>query len=58
MSKFGSVEGCIPEFGPNATWRLIITTTPVKLGLRMVIADLDCSAFRDVLGSCIVDVKP
>uniref|UniRef100_A0A3B5AL81 Protein-glutamine gamma-glutamyltransferase 2 n=1 Tax=Stegastes partitus TaxID=144197 RepID=A0A3B5AL81_9TELE len=37
---------------------LNITTIPYRVGLRSVVADFDCSSFRDVKGSCIVDVKP
>nr|XP_019965522.1 PREDICTED: protein-glutamine gamma-glutamyltransferase E-like [Paralichthys olivaceus] len=58
MYKFTSLESKIQELGPNSTWRLIIVSTPSKLGPRMVVADFDCSAFRDVVGSCVIHVSP
>uniref|UniRef100_A0A3Q3GTS1 Protein-glutamine gamma-glutamyltransferase 2 n=1 Tax=Labrus bergylta TaxID=56723 RepID=A0A3Q3GTS1_9LABR len=48
------VEG---ELEPNATMTLKITTVPYRSGLRTVLADFDCSAFRDVKGSSTVHVK-
>ncbi|XP_050923093.1 protein-glutamine gamma-glutamyltransferase 2 [Lates calcarifer] len=58
MYKFDSVESNIRQLEPNATWKLLITTIPRRSGTRVVVADFDCSAFRDMLSSCIVDVKP
>ncbi|XP_060886649.1 protein-glutamine gamma-glutamyltransferase 2-like [Labrus mixtus] len=52
------VEGNIRELEPNATMTLKITTVPYRSGLRTVVADFDCSAFRDVKGSSTVHVKP
>uniref|UniRef100_A0A4W6BKE7 protein-glutamine gamma-glutamyltransferase n=1 Tax=Lates calcarifer TaxID=8187 RepID=A0A4W6BKE7_LATCA len=57
MYKFDSVERLV-QLEPNATWKLLITTIPRRSGTRVVVADFDCSAFRDMLSSCIVDVKP
>ncbi|XP_049923083.1 protein-glutamine gamma-glutamyltransferase 5-like [Epinephelus moara] len=51
------VEGNIRELGPNATLKMDITTIPYKAGQRAVFADFDCSAFKDVMGSCTVSVK-
>uniref|UniRef100_A0A3Q3NH98 Transglutaminase-like domain-containing protein n=1 Tax=Labrus bergylta TaxID=56723 RepID=A0A3Q3NH98_9LABR len=51
------VEGKIRELEPNATMTLKITTVPYRSGLRTVLADFDCSAFRDVKGSSTVHVK-
>ncbi|KAM4713874.1 protein-glutamine gamma-glutamyltransferase 2-like [Anableps anableps] len=42
----------------NGTLKLIITTTPYRAGLRTIVADFDCSAFKDIKASCIVEVKP
>ncbi|XP_008299728.1 protein-glutamine gamma-glutamyltransferase 2-like [Stegastes partitus] len=52
------VESNTCDLAPYATLRLNITTIPYRVGLRSVVADFDCSSFRDVKGSCIVDVKP
>ncbi|XP_040887570.1 protein-glutamine gamma-glutamyltransferase 2-like [Toxotes jaculatrix] len=58
MYKFERVESIVRELPPNKTLKVQITTVPHKLGPRVVVADFDCSAFRDVMGSCIVDVRP
>ncbi|XP_047453950.1 protein-glutamine gamma-glutamyltransferase 2-like [Mugil cephalus] len=52
------VGGNIGDLAPNSKLRLEITTTPYKVGPKVVVADFDCSAFRDLKGSCIVDVRP
>nr|XP_046236054.1 protein-glutamine gamma-glutamyltransferase E-like isoform X2 [Scatophagus argus] len=48
----------VPELDPNATMKLRIVTYPYKVGPKTVVADFDCSAFRDIKGTCTVDVKP
>uniref|UniRef100_A0A3Q2QT87 Protein-glutamine gamma-glutamyltransferase 2 n=1 Tax=Fundulus heteroclitus TaxID=8078 RepID=A0A3Q2QT87_FUNHE len=40
------------------TSSLNITVTPYKVGLKTLVADFDCSAFRDVKGSCTIYVRP
>ncbi|CAJ1085723.1 LOW QUALITY PROTEIN: protein-glutamine gamma-glutamyltransferase 2-like [Xyrichtys novacula] len=57
LFKSDYIEGNTRELDPKSNLRLRITTTPYKAGLRTVVADFDCSAFRDVKGSCTVDVK-
>ncbi|XP_070710439.1 protein-glutamine gamma-glutamyltransferase 6 [Pempheris klunzingeri] len=52
------VESNTMEMQPNTTLKLTIITTPYRAGLKTVLADFDCSAFRDIKGSCVVDVKP
>uniref|UniRef100_UPI0037E9C387 protein-glutamine gamma-glutamyltransferase 2-like n=1 Tax=Semicossyphus pulcher TaxID=241346 RepID=UPI0037E9C387 len=58
LFKSDYVEGNTKELDPKRTLKLQITTTPYKAGLKTVVADFDCSSFRDVKGSCTVDVKP
>ncbi|XP_070785728.1 protein-glutamine gamma-glutamyltransferase 2-like [Enoplosus armatus] len=58
LFKSDYVESNVREMMPNTTLKLQILTTPYKAGLKTVVADFDCSAFRDVKGSCTVDVKP
>ncbi|XP_014874844.1 protein-glutamine gamma-glutamyltransferase E-like [Poecilia latipinna] len=48
----------IRELPANTTLTHQIQTTPYRAGLRTVVADFDCSAFRDVKDSCTVYVKP
>lgn len=46
------------DLGPNRTLKLSITTYPYKAGLKTLVADFDCDAFRDIKGSCTVYVQP
>ncbi|XP_074555310.1 protein-glutamine gamma-glutamyltransferase 2-like [Halichoeres trimaculatus] len=57
LFKSDYVEGTTRELGPNMTLKLRILTVPYKAGLRTVVADFDCSAFRDVKESYPVNVK-
>ncbi|XP_019113336.1 protein-glutamine gamma-glutamyltransferase E-like [Larimichthys crocea] len=50
------VERSIAQLDPNRTLKLKIMTTPYKAGLKAVVADFDCSAFRDIKASCVVNV--
>ncbi|KAM9335195.1 protein-glutamine gamma-glutamyltransferase 2-like [Symphorus nematophorus] len=58
LFKSDHVESKHSELPPRVTLKLKIETIPYKVGLKTVVADFDCSAFRDVKGSCTVDVKP
>ncbi|XP_074480802.1 protein-glutamine gamma-glutamyltransferase 2-like [Sebastes fasciatus] len=58
LFKSDHVESNFRELAPNATLKLKIITTPYRAGVKIWVADFDCDAFRDVKGSCIVDVKP
>ncbi|XP_017294790.1 protein-glutamine gamma-glutamyltransferase 2-like [Kryptolebias marmoratus] len=52
------LESELSDLGPNSTLTMVITTMPYKLGLKTVMVDFDCSYFRDVKGSCTVNVTP
>ncbi|XP_036002670.1 protein-glutamine gamma-glutamyltransferase 2 [Fundulus heteroclitus] len=58
LFRSGYIDSGINELQPNSTLKLNITVTPYKVGLKTLVADFDCSAFRDVKGSCTVYVKP
>ncbi|KAL4007941.1 hypothetical protein ACER0C_001793 [Sarotherodon galilaeus] len=46
------------ELERNAMLTVEITTTPYRVGLKTVVANFDCSSFRDIKSFCIVEVKP
>ncbi|MED6247774.1 hypothetical protein ATANTOWER_016526 [Ataeniobius toweri] len=52
------LESNCMELQPNETLKVQINTTPYKAGMKTLVADFDCSAFRDVKGSCTVYIKP
>uniref|UniRef100_A0A3P8Q0W7 Protein-glutamine gamma-glutamyltransferase 2 n=1 Tax=Astatotilapia calliptera TaxID=8154 RepID=A0A3P8Q0W7_ASTCA len=58
LFKSDYIQSDLGEVEPKATLKLKITTTPYRAGLKTVVADFDCSSFRDIKSSCIVDVKP
>eukprot|EP00064_Thunnus_orientalis_P020896 superscaffoldBa00006028_g21048 len=58
LFKSNCIESNIRELPPNATLKLQIRTIPYKAGLKTVVADFDCHLFRDIKGTCTVDVKP
>ncbi|XP_041820966.1 protein-glutamine gamma-glutamyltransferase 2-like isoform X2 [Chelmon rostratus] len=58
LFKSDYVESNVKELQPNTTLKLQISTIPYRAGLKTVVADFDCSAFRDIKCSCTVDVKP
>uniref|UniRef100_A0A3B3U2V2 Protein-glutamine gamma-glutamyltransferase 2 n=1 Tax=Poecilia latipinna TaxID=48699 RepID=A0A3B3U2V2_9TELE len=58
ISGSGLFRSDIRELPANTTLTHQIQTTPYRAGLRTVVADFDCSAFRDVKDSCTVYVKP
>ncbi|KAL4007762.1 hypothetical protein ACER0C_001614 [Sarotherodon galilaeus] len=58
LFKSDYLKSDLHELEPNATLRVKITSTPYSAGLKTVVADFDCSSFRDIKSSCIVDVKP
>ncbi|MEQ2196626.1 hypothetical protein XENOCAPTIV_006186, partial [Xenoophorus captivus] len=52
------LESNCMELQPNEGLKVQINTTPHKAGMKTLVADFDCSAFRDVKGSCTVYIKP
>lgn len=46
------------DLAPNRTLKLSIITYPYKAGLKTLVADFDCSSFRDIKGTCSIYVKP
>ncbi|XP_073331440.1 protein-glutamine gamma-glutamyltransferase E-like [Pagrus major] len=58
LFKSDYVESNVRDLEPNGTLRLRIITMPYKVGMKTVVADFDCSAFRDVKGSCTFEIKP
>lgn len=52
------VSCSIGDLPANTTLTHQIQTTPYRAGLKTVVADFDCSTFRDVKDSCTVYVKP
>ncbi|XP_015248128.1 PREDICTED: protein-glutamine gamma-glutamyltransferase 5-like [Cyprinodon variegatus] len=57
---FGSqhLESNLGDVEPNSSLTVQIQTVPYKAGLKTVVADFDCSAFRDLKGSVNVYIKP
>ncbi|XP_029358611.1 protein-glutamine gamma-glutamyltransferase E isoform X1 [Echeneis naucrates] len=50
------VESSVPDLQPNRRTRIQYFFIPYKTGLKTLIADFDCSAFRDVKTSISVNV--
>lgn len=51
-------EAPIQNLNPSTRIRMQFDIVPYKVGRRTLIADFDCSVFRDIKGRCIIDVKP
>ncbi|XP_047438331.1 protein-glutamine gamma-glutamyltransferase 6 [Mugil cephalus] len=47
----------LPDLKPNTRVRIQLPFTPYKSGERTLLADFDCSAFRDIKASCVVNVR-
>ncbi|KAM3620796.1 uncharacterized protein V6R79_002047 [Siganus canaliculatus] len=52
------MEVKLPDLNPSSRIRVKFTFVPYKAGRRTLVADFDCSSFRDVKGSCTIDVQP
>ncbi|XP_068560608.1 protein-glutamine gamma-glutamyltransferase 2-like [Cebidichthys violaceus] len=52
------VELKIPDLKKNNRIRVQFPLIPYKIGKKTLVADFDCSTFRDIKSSCTVDVKP
>lgn len=46
------------DLNKNHRIRVRCFITPFKAGKKIIVADFDCSAFRDIKGRCTVMVKP
>ncbi|KAM6979623.1 protein-glutamine gamma-glutamyltransferase E [Aplochiton taeniatus] len=53
-----SIEAVLPRLRPNHRVRIQVSMVPYKAGRRQLVANFDCSAFRDLKASCYVDVTP
>ncbi|XP_041938015.1 protein-glutamine gamma-glutamyltransferase E-like [Alosa sapidissima] len=53
-----TVVTSVPVMRENHRMRIKIPFTPYRSGSRKLVADFDCSAFRDLKASCNVEVKP
>ncbi|XP_034724648.1 protein-glutamine gamma-glutamyltransferase 5-like [Etheostoma cragini] len=51
------LEVKIPDLKKNNRIRVKFPFVPYKLGKKTLVANFDCSTFRDIKGSCTVDVK-
>ncbi|XP_033938444.1 protein-glutamine gamma-glutamyltransferase E-like [Pseudochaenichthys georgianus] len=51
------VEFKLPDIKPNNRLRVNFSFVPYKCGKRTLVADFDCSTFRDIKASCTVNVK-
>ncbi|XP_061584210.1 protein-glutamine gamma-glutamyltransferase E [Cololabis saira] len=54
----GEVVSKLPNLPPNCRIRVKFSFVPYKSGERTLLVDLDCSSFRDLKASCVVNVKP
>ncbi|KAL3058055.1 hypothetical protein OYC64_010271 [Pagothenia borchgrevinki] len=52
------VEVKLPDIKPNNRLRVNFSFVPYKCGKRTLVADFDCSTFRDIKASCTVNVQP
>ncbi|XP_034087537.1 protein-glutamine gamma-glutamyltransferase 5-like [Gymnodraco acuticeps] len=52
------VEVKLPDIKPNNRLRVNFSFIPYKCGKRTLVADFDCSTFRDIKASCTVNVQP
>ncbi|KAK9529613.1 hypothetical protein VZT92_013693 [Zoarces viviparus] len=48
----------IPDLKKNSQVRVQYPLIPYKIGKKTLVADFDCSTFRDIKGSCNINVKP
>ncbi|XP_069568731.1 protein-glutamine gamma-glutamyltransferase 2 isoform X1 [Brachyistius frenatus] len=48
----------LSDMKPNTRIRIALFFVPYKSGEKTLVADFDCSSFRDIKGSCTVDIKP
>ncbi|KAK9529612.1 hypothetical protein VZT92_013692 [Zoarces viviparus] len=48
----------IPDLKKNSQVRVQYPLIPYKIGKKTLVADFDCSTFRDIKGSCTINVKP
>ncbi|XP_068560609.1 protein-glutamine gamma-glutamyltransferase 2-like [Cebidichthys violaceus] len=51
------VELKIPDLKKNNRIRVQFPLIPYKIGKKTLVADFDCSTFRDIKGSCTINVK-
>ncbi|XP_034724646.1 protein-glutamine gamma-glutamyltransferase 5-like isoform X3 [Etheostoma cragini] len=51
------IEVMIPDLKPSNRICVKFPFVPYKLGKKTLVANFDCSTFRDIKGSCTVDVK-
>uniref|UniRef100_A0A3B4FXS4 Protein-glutamine gamma-glutamyltransferase 2 n=1 Tax=Pundamilia nyererei TaxID=303518 RepID=A0A3B4FXS4_9CICH len=62
ISGSGLVDGeqnCIlPDLKPSHRFRVTFFLLPKKTGKKTVLADFDCSSFRDLKCTCTVNVQP
>ncbi|CAI5687210.1 unnamed protein product [Oreochromis niloticus] len=62
ISGSGIVDGeqkCIlPDLKPSHRFRVTFFLLPKKTGKKTLLADFDCSSFRDLKCTCIVNVQP
>lgn len=43
---------------PDHQARFTVDFAPHKVGKKTLLVDFDCSLFRDIKGSCTIDVQP
>ncbi|XP_075952496.1 protein-glutamine gamma-glutamyltransferase 2-like [Anarhichas minor] len=48
----------IPDLKKNNQMRVHFPLTPYKIGKKTLVANFDCSTFRDIKGHCTINVKP
>ncbi|KAF7652018.1 hypothetical protein LDENG_00102330 [Lucifuga dentata] len=51
-------EHNLPDLPPNHKVLVKYYIVPYKVGQKTITADFDCSFFRDIKKSCIINVKP
>ncbi|XP_070759192.1 protein-glutamine gamma-glutamyltransferase 2-like [Enoplosus armatus] len=52
------LEYKLSDLEPNNRIRVQFFFVPYKVGKKTLVADFDCCTFRDIKGSCTVDVRP
>lgn len=48
----------LPDLRPNTKIIIKFSFFPYKTGVKTMVADFDCSTFRDIKASCTVHVEP
>ncbi|XP_043978035.1 protein-glutamine gamma-glutamyltransferase E-like isoform X1 [Gambusia affinis] len=48
----------LPNLQPNNRFRITVVLVPYKSGERSLLVNFNCSSFRDIKSSCIVNIKP